>query len=828
MSTPDGAAAPAAAVAMTAGENAAGEVVASVEETNRVRALLGLKPLDMGGARGAAGGGADRGLKEGEVAVDWEARRAEQSAEELRARVAKARQRREVDAKFAGVKGLGEASDDEDGGSGGGDSAAAWVAKSRAEGAKKEQERQRKEREQAERMAAMLAEQDEGSDSDADDVGAGVSAPPVAAGATYTSRDLAGLKVTHGGDAMKEGQTIVLTLKDTGVLDTGDDGELAVNDEEDELENVRMAELDKQAKAKREAKPLPKSVYVDKFAEEDAAGGGGGGVLAKYDTVIEGGEEADGGMQLGADGGVAAEEAARRAEVKRKLAGGLPQPGSAAETLDTEMKQASEFYTEKEMASFRKPKKEKKKKKKIRSRRLAADDLEAIVAEEGGLPSAGTGLGSRKDSAARRKEQAQASKRGVAAQNYAQARAKAEDRAKVLREEGRVAAARMAPEASVPPPADIDEEEADEDELAASIERARLAKIKASGAQRDAAARVAARVESINKADEEAGTAAGGGGPDGVAVKTEEGDGLVFTSTTEFVRSIVDEEEDKDIKPTIVPEAEAPHEQEPNVGGREDTQMDDMDEGEIPADGGEAEGGQRSAQGEEGAGAEATMGAGVAVASRRKGLAGALEMLRGSGALGADAKTTLGVSGRRNELKGHAAQALKDRIGDANDRVRLERYDEFGRVMTPKEAFRELCHRFHGKAPGKKRMAKRLKQYRDEQARLNATTVNSAAQQMEALRKANEARQAPFQVLSGKVNAGQSSDFHVVMEKDAGDTLVGAGEANQPFLRDAGASAAGGGTAGGSGGWTQVAQGETGKAKLMSDIPVAKRARTDQ
>ena len=356
------------------------------------------------------------------------------------------------------------------------------------------------------------------------------------------------------------------------------------------------------------------------------------------------------------------------------------------------------------MASFRNQKKEKKKKKKIRSRRLAADDLEAIVAEEGGLPSAGTGLGSRKDSAARRKEQAQASKRGVAAQNYAQARAKAEDRAKVLREGRR--GARMVPEASVPPPAD--EEEADEDELAASIERARLAKIKASGAQRDAAARVAARVESINKADEEAGTAAGGGGPDGVAVKTEEGDGLVFTSTTEFVRSIVDEEEDKDIKPTIVPEVEAPHEQEPNVGGREDTQMDDMDEGEIPADGGEAEGGQRSAQGEEGAGAEATMGAGVAVASRRKGLAGALEMLRGSGALGADAKTTLGVSGRRNELKGHAAQALKDRIGDANDRVRLERYDEFGRVMTPKEAFRELCHRFHGKAPGKKRMAKRL------------------------------------------------------------------------------------------------------------------------
>ena len=32
----------------------------------------------------------------------------------------------------------------------------------------------------------------------------------------YSSRDLHGLKVEHGGDAFREGKDIILTLKDTG------------------------------------------------------------------------------------------------------------------------------------------------------------------------------------------------------------------------------------------------------------------------------------------------------------------------------------------------------------------------------------------------------------------------------------------------------------------------------------------------------------------------------------------------------------------------------------------------------------------------------------
>ena len=43
------------------------------------------------------------------------------------------------------------------------------------------------------------------------------------------------------------------------------------------------------------------------------------------------------------------------------------------------------------------------------------------------------------------------------------------------------------------------------------------------------------------------------------------------------------------------------------------------------------------------------------------------------------------------------------------DGVKLEYRDEFGRKLTQKEAFRQICYRFHGYGPGKKAKEKRLK-----------------------------------------------------------------------------------------------------------------------
>ncbi|CAI5464636.1 unnamed protein product [Closterium sp. Yama58-4] len=98
-----------------------------------------------------------------------------------------------------------------------GDDLMAWVAKSR-----KLDEKRRAEKEKAERMARMLADQDDAAAEDEHDDeqrgGWQRSLRP-----EYTSRDLAGMRVRHGvGAVLQEGAAVVLTLKDASIL-AGDD-----------------------------------------------------------------------------------------------------------------------------------------------------------------------------------------------------------------------------------------------------------------------------------------------------------------------------------------------------------------------------------------------------------------------------------------------------------------------------------------------------------------------------------------------------------------------------------------------------------------------------
>ena len=50
-----------------------------------------------------------------------------------------------------------------------------------------------------------------------------------------------------------------------------------------------------------------------------------------------------------------------------------------------------------------------------------------------------------------------------------------------------------------------------------------------------------------------------------------------------------------------------------------------------------------------------------------------------------------------------------------NPNVKLEYVDETGRLLSSKEAFRQLSHRFHGKGSGKKKTEKRAKKHEQEQ-----------------------------------------------------------------------------------------------------------------
>jgi U4/U6.U5 tri-snRNP-associated protein 1 len=141
----------------------------------------------------------------------------------------------------------------------------------------------------------------------------------------------------------------------------------------------------------------------------------------------------------------------------------------------------------------------------------------------------------------------------------------------------------------------------------------------------------------------------------------------------------------------------------------------------------------------------------------KKGLASTLALLKEKAQLD-DAQNTR-WSGRANDMKDRfdkqhviEANAMEEKAVDGYKfGFKLDKFDEFGRKLTPKEAFRELCHRFHGIEPGKMKREKRLRQFQEEQARLKATSVMD-----ERIKEVQREQASPFVVLSGHVRAGQS------------------------------------------------------------------------
>lgn len=133
-----------------------------------------------------------------------------------------------------------------------------------------------------------------------------------------------------------------------------------------------------------------------------------------------------------------------------------------------------------------------------------------------------------------------------------------------------------------------------------------------------------------------------------------------------------------------------------------------------------------------------------------QGLASTLSLLRNQGALKAKADAHIGNSFKDLEekekfdeeilkrerlkylrsLKKHTAvdqssedftdeqyfKAREKLLSDKNYKphVNIEYKDEFGRVLSKKEAWKELCHRFHGIKSGKRKTEKRLKKIKED------------------------------------------------------------------------------------------------------------------
>ncbi|KAL7083632.1 hypothetical protein ACP275_14G175400 [Erythranthe tilingii] len=129
-----------------------------------------------------------------------------------------------------------------------------------------------------------------------------------------------------------------------------------------------------------------------------------------------------------------------------------------------------------------------------------------------------------------------------------------------------------------------------------------------------------------------------------------------------------------------------------------------------------------------------------------KGLAGALEFLRIRRML----KKTVDWSGRSTEKKKSKLVGIFDEEeSEEEDGIRIDRTNEYGRTLTPKEAFRRLSHAFHGKKPGLTKRNKRMRRYHKDltvkKMSLNEMPLNSVGRMWDA----QEKLQTPFLVLSG-------------------------------------------------------------------------------
>jgi len=113
-------------------------------------------------------------------------------------------------------------------------------------------------------------------------------------------------------------------------------------------------------------------------------------------------------------------------------------------------------------------------------------------------------------------------------------------------------------------------------------------------------------------------------------------------------------------------------------------------------------------------------------------------------------------SRKRDRYSGGMTMDFKEMEGYKPD-VKLEYVDDHGRPIPPKEAFRALSHRFHGKGSGKKKTEKRMKKAEEEQLMKMMNSSDTPLNTVHLLKERQKAEKTPYVILSGgKGIAGNS------------------------------------------------------------------------
>uniref|UniRef100_A0A8C9AHI2 Spliceosome associated factor 1, recruiter of U4/U6.U5 tri-snRNP n=1 Tax=Prolemur simus TaxID=1328070 RepID=A0A8C9AHI2_PROSS len=281
----------------------------------------------------------EAGTKEEPVTADVINPMALRQREELREKLAAAKEKRLLNQKLGKIKTLGE--DDP-----WLDDTAAWIERSR---------QLQKEKDLAEKRAKLLEEMDQ-------EFGVSTLVEEEFGQRRqdlYSARDLQGLTVEHAIDSFREGETVILTLKDKGVL----------QEEEDVLVNVNLVDKERAEKNVELRKKKPDYLpYAEDESVDDLAQQKPRSILSKYDEELEG--ERPHCFRL-EQGGMA--DGVRERELE-EIRAKLRLQAQSLSTVGPRL--ASEYLTPEEMVTFKKTKRRVKKiRKKEKEVVVRADDL---------------------------------------------------------------------------------------------------------------------------------------------------------------------------------------------------------------------------------------------------------------------------------------------------------------------------------------------------------------------------------------------------------------------------------------------------------------------
>jgi len=574
-----------------------GEISASVEESNEMRKKLGIKPLEADTKSTKRKGTSDNP----ETAPHLQSTDTGPTEGDVKKRIAASRNKREHEELTAG-KGLGDILATEG-------SASDWINRTREkDGTMKKTAGDDKKRKDAKGKDAATPK---------------------------------GMKVRHDADQLPEGETTIMTLADSNILDK--DGN--INEEEDELANVNMLDADraKQSKAQKDQKDYDRDLD-------------GQDILSKYDELKTGPK----GFVLGGQvmGVIDEQDPEKRLAILTHL--------SEKSSLEQTVKLQSDFYTTEEMSKFRQPPK-----KKVKKRHRTAEDKKD---KDNQLPQAPAGSA-------------------------------------------------MAPPGR---PQDAGSDEEDPELYEQLSKQRRLVRRSDAGAVRKGEAALAAvsdRIQVIEKESEEKEKEK----EEVAADAPVDPDKVSMTATTEFCNIV-----------------QTPLEKVDTLK-HESFRGSTLYKQQMTARKGVKAGSAGYKKGENQGTEEAQLPEEYVISSETQLKENPLDLSCASGLAYLRARAQMGNDQETHKNKKSDNRPLEMSTVDGD--IKLEYRDDYGRVQTPKEAFRAISWKFHGKVPGRKNMERRLLRLENEM-KLKSNTMADLPT-LRALKHVQVAEAKPYMVLSG-------------------------------------------------------------------------------